>query len=177
MAQSGVPGINATPALYDIEIGTGSASGNVSVGDYLAYSGQTIFATNAGHTAYWKQSGAGVALESNSAYDNFGRAVANTALRFVRQGVIRVSGAASGVIALGQGAYPVSTGSAVAGVTGQTGVGATWQTGAKLPLSLTGNTGAGGSGIATVIGVNMTNAVAGTGQWDVLLLPIRPDFY
>ena len=175
MSQSAVLGIAATPSMYDIEIGTGSASGNVSVGDYLAYSGQTIFATNAIHTAYWKQSGAGVAIESNSAYDAGGRLVANTALRFVRQGIIRVSGSASGIIALGQGCYPVSTGSAVAGVTGLTGLGATWNTGVKLIAS--GSTGAGGSGIATVIGVDMTRANAGTGQWDILLMPARPDFY
>jgi hypothetical protein len=175
MAQSGVLGINATPASFDIEIGTGSASGNISVGDYLVYSGQTIFASNAIHTAYWKQSGAGVALESNSAYDNFGRLVANTALRFVRQGIIRVSGSASGIIALGQGCYPVATGSAVNGVTGITGVGATWNTGVKLAAS--GATGVGGSGIATVVGVDMTKANAGTGQWDILLMPARPDFY
>jgi len=154
MSQSGVLGIAATPSMYEINIGTGSALGTINVGDYVAYSGQFVFATNAGHSAYWKQSGAGVALENSSAYDAAGRLVANTGLRFVRQGVIRVSGAASGIIALGQGCYPISTGSAVAGVTGLTGVGATWQTGVKLYTS--GATAVGGSGIATVIGVDMT---------------------
>ena len=177
MSQSGVQAAFSTPVTYNIEIGTGTPSGVINVGDWLCYSGQYIAPTYAGGLAYWKASGAGVALESNSAYDWAGRLVANTALRFVRQGVIRVSGAASGLIGLGNGAYPVSTGSGVAAPTGATGVGATWQTGAKLPLALTGNTGAGGSGVAPVVGVDMTKAVAGTGQWDVLLTPSRPDYY
>lgn len=175
MSQSGVQAIYGTPANFEIQIATGTPSGVINVGDWLAYSGQYIAPTYAGGLAYWKASGAGVALESNSAYDNYGRLVANTALRFVREGVIRVSGAASGVVNLGLGAYPVSTGSAVGGVTGLTGVGATWQTGVKLPVS--GGTGAGGSGVAMVVGVDMTKANAGTGQWDVLLVPPRPDYY
>lgn len=175
MAQSGVGAIYNTPQTFDIEIGTGSASGLINVGDWLAYSGQAVIPTYAGGAAYWKASGAGVALESNSAYDWAGRQVAATALRFVRQGVIRVSGAASGIVNLGLGVYPVSTGSAVNSPTGNTGVGATWQTGVKLPVS--GGTGAGGSGVGYVVGVDMTKANAGTGQWDVLIVPSRPDYY
>jgi hypothetical protein len=175
MSQSGVAASFATPSTYDITIGTGTPSGVINVGDWLVYSGQYIAPTYAGGLAYWKASGAGVALESNSAYDWAGRLVANTALRFVREGVIRVSGAASGTVNLGLGAYPVSTGSGVAAPTGNTGVGATWQTGVKLPVS--GGTGAGGSGVGYVVGVDMTKANAGTGQWDVLIVPPRPDYY
>lgn len=175
MSQSGILGVAATPAEYDISIGTGSASGIINVGDWLVYSGQAVIPAYVGAPASWKASAAGVALEANSAYDWAGRAVAATALRFVRQGIIRVSGAASGAITLGQGAYPASTGSAVNGTTGITGVGATWQTGVKLPVS--GGTGAGGSGVAMVIGLDFTKANAGTAQWDLLLLPPRPDYY
>lgn len=175
MAQSAVGPIYGTPANFEISIATGTPSGVINVGDWLVYSGQYVAPTYAGGLAYWKASGAGVALEANSAYDAAGRLVANTALRFVREGVIRVSGACSGVVNLGLGAYPASTGSAVGGVTGLTGVGATWQTGVKQLVS--GGTGAGGSGVAMVVGVDMTKANAGTGQWDVLLVPARPDYY
>jgi hypothetical protein len=175
MSQSGIKATFNTPVNNEIVIGTGSASGLINVGDYLAYSGQGVIPVYAGGAAYWKASGAGVAIEANSAYDNAGRLVANTALRFVRQGIIRVSGAASGVVNLGLGAYPASTGSAVSTPTGNTGVGATWQTGVKVSLS--GSTAVGGSGVATVVGVDMTYANAGTGQWDILLIAPRPDYY
>ena len=175
MSQSGVQATFNVPVSTNIEFATGTPSGVVNVGDWLCYSGQYVAPTYAGGLAYWKASGAGVAIESNSAYDWAGRLVANTALRFVRQGVIRVSGAASGTVGLGQGAYPVSTGSGVAAPTGATGVGATWQTGVKVSLS--GSTAVGGSGVATVVGIDMTKANAGTGQWDVLLIAPRPDYY
>lgn len=175
MAQSAVKAVFNTPVNYSIEIATGTPSGVVNVGDWLCYSGQYVAPTYAGGLAYWKASAAGVALEANSAYDNAGRLVANTALRFVRQGILRVSGAASGTVALGHGAYPVSTGSGVAAPTGMTGVGATWQTGVKVSLS--GSTAVGGSGVATVVGIDMTRSNAGTGEWDILLIAPRPDYY
>jgi hypothetical protein len=175
MSQSGIKATFNTPVNYEISIATGTPSGVINVGDWLAYSGQYVAPTYAGGLAYWKASGAGVAIEANSAYDAAGRLVANTALRFVRQGIIRVSGAASGTVNLGLGAYPASTGSGVAAPTGNTGVGATWQTGVKVSLS--GSTAVGGSGVATVVGIDMTRAVAGTGEWDLLLIAPRPDYY
>ena len=175
MSQSAVQAAFDTPLYYDIGIGTGVPSGVVNVGDWLAYSGTSIVATNAGHTAYWKASGVGVALESNPVYDQHGRTAANTGMRFVRQGLLRVSAAFSGQVTLGLGVYPAATGSGLAAPTGGTGVGATWQTGVRLAIS--GGTGAGGSGVAMVVGTDLTRAVAGTGQMDVLLLPPRPDFY
>jgi hypothetical protein len=165
-----------TPEYYNIEIGTASAAGltAISVGDWLIYSGSRITPTNAAHTGFWKASAAGVALEANPVYDPAGRVISNSALRFLRQGVIRGSAAFSGEPALGVGAYPASTGSAAFAVTGQTGVGATWQTGVKLSVS--GGTGAGGSGVATVIGWrNAGNG--GTGQLDLLVHAPRPDYY
>lgn len=175
MGVTALPAAYNTPVQYEIQIGTGSPSGNVNVGDHLVYSGQYVAATYAGGLAYWKASAAGVAIEANSAIDQAGRVVLNTALKFVRQGVIRASAACSGAVNLGVGAYPASTGSGVAGATGLTGVGATWQTSVKLPSS--GSTGAGGSGVALVIGWDGSRAVAGTGQLDLLILPPRPDYY
>ena len=175
MSQSGIKAVFNTPVNYEISIATGTPSGVVNVGDWLCYSGQYVCPTYAGGLGYWKASAAGVAIEANSAYDAAGRLVANTALRFVRQGIIRVTAAASGVQLLGQGAYPVSTGSGVAAPTGNTGVGATWQTGVKVSLS--GSTAVGGSGVATVVGVDMTRSNAGTGELDILLIAPRPDYY
>lgn len=175
MSQSGIKAVFNTPADADITFATGTPSGVVNVGDWLVYSGQYVCPTYAGGLAYWKASAAGVAIEANSAYDAAGRLVANTALRFVRQGIIRVSAAASGLIPLGLGAYPASTGSGVAAPTGATGVGATWQTGVKVSLS--GSTAAGGSGVATVVGLDMTRSNAGTGELDILLIAPRPDYY
>ena len=175
MSMSGTQAVFDTPSYYDISIGTGSASGVIHVGDWLVYSGQGVVPTYAGGLAYWKASAAGVALESNPQYDWAGRSMSATAIRFVREGVIRASAAFSGVVPLGVGAYPVATGSGVSSPTGLTGLGATWQTGVKLPVS--GGTGAGGSGVGIVIGNDQTRAVAGTGQIDILLLAPRPDFY
>lgn len=176
MAVTATSGIFDTPERLSIALATGSASGVINKGDWLAYSGQAVFATNAGHTAFWKASGAGVAIESNPTYDQWGRIVTASALLFVREGILRVSADFSGVIPLGIGAYPDATGSGVAAPTGATGLGATWQTGVKLPLALTGNTGAGGSGVALVVGYRAAGN-GGTGQMDVLLTPPRPDFY
>lgn len=178
MGQTANQALFDQPERYNIQIGTGVplSGANVNRGDWLAYSGTSLFPTYAGHTntAYWKASGAGYAIDSNPTYDPAGRVVQNTALRFVREGVIRATAAFSGVPALGQGAYPVGTGSAVAAPTGQTGVGAIWQTGVKQTVS--GGTGAGGSGIATVVGHRL-NGNGGTAELDLLLLPPRPDYY
>lgn len=163
------------PISYAIEIGTGSASGTINPGDWLAYSGQSVVATNASHTAYWKASAAGVALEASPLFDWAGRSIPNSAIRFMRQGVLRVTAAFSGNAALGVGCYPVTTGSGVASPTGFTGVGATWQTGAKQTVS--GGTGVGGSGVAILAGISQRGAVAGTGQMEIVLIAPRPDYY
>lgn len=167
-----------TPEAYNIQIGTGVplSGATINVGDPLAYSGTSIFPTYMGQasTAYGKASAAGVALESNPTYDPAGRVVQNTGLRFIREGVLRVTAAYSGNAGLGQGVYPVTTGSGVAAPTGGTGVGATWQTGIKLSFS--GNTAVGASGWATLIG-SRQNGNAGTAELDILLLAPRPEFY
>lgn len=167
-----------TPESFAIQIGTGVplSGATINVGDPLAYSGTSIFPTYMGQasTAYGKASAAGVALDSNPYYDQAGRVIQNTALRFVREGIIRVTAAFSGAPALGLGAYPNATGSGVAAPTGLSGIGATWQTGVKQTVS--GGTGVGGSGWASVVGYR-ANGNGGTGELDLLLTPARPDYY
>lgn len=167
-----------TPSMWNIQIGTGVplSGATINVGDPLAYSGTSIFPTymGQGSTAYGKASAAGVAMESNPVYDPAGRLAQNTGLRFVREGILRVTAAFSGAPALGLGVYPVATGSGVAAPTGLSGIGATWQTGIKLSLS--GNTAVGASGWANLVGYR-ANGNGGTGELDILLLPGRPEFY
>ena len=161
------------PKYGDVSIITGSATGTINRGDWLVFSGNGVVASNSGHTAYWKASGAGVALEGSPTYDQAGRSVTNTAMPILTQGVLRVSGAQSGNPTLGLGAFPVSTGSAVDGVTGLTGVAATWT--ALAPVAASGATAAAyHSPVAKIIGVYNPGQTA---QLDILLTPIRPDIY
>lgn len=149
-----ITAINATPGVpwrTEASIFTGQANGTINVGDYLAYSGQYVFATNSGHSAYWKASAAGVALESNPVYDQAGRTASNSGLKFLARGVIRVSGAQSGNPNLGLGAFPVSTGSGVAAPTGNTGVGATWT--AIAPALASGATAGYASPVGRIVGI------------------------
>src|SRR5690606_26326456 len=133
-------------------IGTGTPAPNavINVNDWLAWSGQSLIPTNAGNTAYWKASAAGIAIESDPVYDHAGRTVQNTGLRFVRQGIVRASAACRRTPALRMGAYPVSPAPGAAAPTAPAGGGATWQTGITRPISA--GTGQGGSGVATVVG-------------------------
>lgn len=173
-AMSGIPG---APYRLDTTILTASATGTINVGDWLAYSGQFVISTCSAAapagTAYWKASGAGIALESNPMIDWRGRSVLNSGMKIMTEGMLRVSAAFSGEPGLGVGAYPVSTGSAVGGVTGMTGVGSTWQTG--QPVLASGATAGRAAPVATVVGsLNYSNA--GTGQLDILLRPLAPDY-
>lgn len=172
-AISGVPG---TPYRSDTTILTASATGTINVGDWLCYSGQFVisqFSGGAPGTAYWKASGAGIALESNPMIDIAGRSVLNSGMKYLTEGMLRVTAAFSGIPGLGLGAYPVSTGSAVGGVTGLTGVGATWQT--AQPVLASGATAGRAAPVATVVGAsNFSNA--GTGELDILIRPLQPDY-
>lgn len=168
--------VSASPGLpltYETTLYTVTPTGTVNPGDWLAFSGVKAFATNAGHTAYWKASGIGIALEANPIYDPAGRSIQNTALLVGIAGVYRVSANFSGQPAYGLGVYPDATGSGVNAPTGLTGVGATWQTGVKVSLS--GSTAVGGSGVATLMSWNAAGGQ--TGQMDILLMPQKPDVY
>lgn len=164
----------ATPMSFEIQFGIASASGIINVGDYLAFSGNAVFPTNMGHSAFWKASGAGIALESNPQYDMAGRIVTASALRYLREGSYRVTASFSGQPALGLGAVPASTGSGVAAPTGLSGIAATWNTAAKQTIS--GGTGVGGSGVAVVVAW-YNSGPAGTGQMDIYMPAPRPDYY
>ncbi len=171
------PASAVADVLYksDISLCTGNYTGTVNVGDWLAYSGQFVVATNSGHTGYWKTSGAGVALDSSPLPDRYGNNMRNTAGKILVQGILRVSANFSGVPPLGLGAFPDATGSAVGGVTGLTGVGATWQTAQVINASAYSGTANGQRApVATVIGsTNFSNA--GTGELDVRLMALAPD--
>ena len=175
MAQSGIVASPSLPLRYDISVITAQATGTVSVGDWVAYSGQFARATNSGHTAYWKTAGAGIALESNPVYDPAGRAIQNSGLKILKAGVFMASANFSGVPTLGLGAYPDATGSGVAAATGLTGLGATWQTAQVVNNSaLSGTANAQQPAVATVIGsTNFANA--GTGELVLYLSPLAPD--
>ena len=178
MAISGVTAEGNLPYNLNIEFAQALATGNISVGDWLAYSGQFVraqFSGGAPGTAYWKASGAGVALDSNPMYDRFGNQVQNSAMRILVEGAIWVSGLASGQPGLGVGAYPVSTGSAAYAPTGRTGLGATWQTAEVVSISaMSGTAGPRQPAVGTVIASrNFGNA--GTGEWLVRLMALAPD--
>lgn len=176
MSITAISGVAGTPYRTDISILTASATGVINVGDWLAYSGQFVLAqmsAAAPGTAYWKASGAGVALDSNPMIDIAGRSVQNSGLKYMTEGMLRVSAAFSGQPALGLGAYPITTGSGVGQVTGVTGVGATWQT-ADVVLA-SGATAGRAAPVATVVGsLNFSNA--GTGQLDIVLQRLQPDY-
>lgn len=174
MTVNPVSAVSNVPVTWEWHYTRAVPSGTINPNDWVAFSGTSVFATNAGHSAFWKASGLGIALESNTIYDPAGRAIQNTALLVGVAGVFRVSAAFSGNAARGLGVYPVATGSGVNAPTGLTGVGATWQTGIKLPYS--GATGAGGSGVATLIQWYSAGN-GGTGQMDILLNPQHPGFY
>lgn len=176
MSVTAMSGVAGYPYRTDASILTASGTGTINVGDWLCYSGQFVIAQFSGAapgTAYWKASGAGVALESNPMIDVAGRSVLNTGLKYLREGMLRVSAAYSGEATLGLGVYPVSTGSAVGGVTGLTGVGATWQT--AQPVIASGATAGRAAPVATLVGtLNYSNA--GTGQLDIVLVALQPDY-
>lgn len=175
MPVSAVSAVKALPFTREIWMMTASATGIINPGDWLAFSGQFVFATNSGHSAYWKTSGAGVAMESNPMYDAAGRQVQNSAMKVLSEGRLHVSAAFSGEPTLGLGAYPVSTGSGVGAPTGRTGVGATWQTAqVRHNSALSGTANAQQPAVATVIGSqNFGNG--GTGELIIDLIRMNPD--
>ena len=177
MAVSGVTATYGIPLSFDISIVTASGTGNINPGDWLMYSGQQALAGYSGlaSTAYFKASGAGVALEPNPVYDPAGRSILNSALKILVMGNIMVSANFSGRPALGLGAYPDASGSGVGAPTGLTGLGATWQTAVVLDHSaLSGTATPRAAAVATVIGAqNFSNA--GTGELWLRLFPLPPD--
>jgi hypothetical protein len=134
--------IYAGVPLMEGQFVVANASGTalpISPGDYVAWSGNYIIAAEDA-LGGWKASGLGIALDRNPARDWAGREVVNSALLVARYGVFLVSASFSGKPLYGTLAYPVTTGSAVNGVSGTTGVGSTWNTAAPsttLPQAIT----------------------------------------
>lgn len=175
MAVTAQSALSNIPYFDNINYAQASATGNINPGDWLAYSGQYVVPTNSGHTAYWKASGAGVAMDSNPTYDQAGRSVQQSAFVFMAEGAFWVTAAFSGEPGLGVGAYPITTGSGVYAVTGLTGVGSTWQTAqTRFGSALSGTANAQQPAVATVIGSrNFSNA--GTGELLVRLMALPAD--
>lgn len=174
MAVTAVSAVPAIPWKEDISIITAQGTGTINPGDYLYYSGHRVLAGYSGSVAYWKASGAGVALEGSPVYDRFGNTAINTALRILTMGVIRVSGSQSGSATLGLLACPDATGSGVAAPTGVTGVGATWT--AQEPVLISSNpTGQAHPSVGRIVGVNMAGGQ--TGQLDILIMPVGLNGY
>lgn len=147
------------PWLYDddrfIQV---SASGFMSaqVGDWLLYSALWAIPAHDATIASpaYKVSAAGLAITQNPTWNSQRIAQTNSAMIALRRGVVRVSGAISGTantVPIGSHAFPDTTGSGQIGVTGNTGLGALWNT--APPQKISGNpTGAIASGVAIVIG-------------------------
>jgi len=156
--------------------GNANATTNViNPGDWVAWSGSGIMAAEDAN-AWYKVSGAGIALDKNPTQDRAGRTVVNSALIISTRGLFLVSASFSGRPLLGVHAYPVTTGSGVNASTGVTGVGSTWNT--AVPVQISANpTGGTPSGVAQVIASYPTSGLAGTGQLLIRLMPVAPSWY
>lgn len=171
-AVSNIPMIKDDLYLY----GNANTTANViNPGDWVVWSGSGIAAAEDAQ-AYYKVSGAGIALDRNPAYDNAGRLVVNSALIIATRGVFRVSANFSGQVLNGVLAFPDTTGSAVNAPTGLTGVAAKWNT--ANPVQISANpTGAPSKGVAQVIASYPALGLAGTGQMDIRLFRVGVDWY
>lgn len=173
-APDAVSGIPATPdGQYVVMPATGTAQ-IINPGDLVIASGNYVVAGSA-NAAGAKASAIGIAVTRNPAFDWAGRQVINSAVVIARHGVFRVSANFSGRPLLGVLAGPDATGSAVNAASGQTGLGATWNT--ATPVSVSGGTAAAPVfAIAQVI--NWYNSgPAGTGQMDVVVWDRNADYY
>ena len=175
MSTTGAYANSAIPVSDSMYI-PAAASGALEVnpGDYLAWSGQYVISVNTG-VAYWKASGAGIAMDRSPITDWAGRSGPNTALIVATRGVFRVSAHFSGQPNLGTLAAPFTTGSGVNAASGTTGVGSRWNTG--TPVAVSGGTAAAPvAGIAPVIGW-FNSGPAGTGQMDIRLWDRNGDYF
>ncbi len=172
------------PRTDDIIYITANASGaNVNPGDYMIWSGHraipTAMAANLSNAAAVKASAIGVAVDANPLYDSQGNTKHNTALLIMRQGRFLASSyynmSASADVILGQAVFPATTGSAVNAPTGLTGVGAQWGTADKRLVS--GGTAGVAGGVGHIIGIRSWGTGSGKTQLEVMLDPVRPDYY
>jgi len=170
-ANSGNPAVTNSQYIVVNPSGTGLI---VNPGDGMIWSGQYAIAT-AMQAAGAKASAIGIALDRNPALDWAGRQLINSGLVVARYGVFHVSAGFSGQPNLGVIAAPSATGSGVNAASGQTGIGALWQT--ATPAAASGST-----AVAPVMGIGQvigwTNSgPAGTGQLDVAVWDRNADYY
>lgn len=171
-ALSGIPVVDSNQFIVINAVAT---TNTINPGDMIIWAGTGSAIAQSGNAAANKASAVGIALDRNPVYDWAGRSVANSALLVARHGIFRVTAAFSGNPARGTLAGPVTTGSGVNAGSGQTGVGATWNTAAPVSVS-------GGTAAAPVFGygqvINWFNSgPAGTGQLDVAVWDRNADYY
>lgn len=172
-AQGAFSGVPIADDMY-ITIHASGTALEINPGDYVSFSAQYGHATHDG-VAWFKASGLGIALDRNPAYDWAGRQVVNSALLVQTHGVFHVSANFSGNPLLGVLAYPDMTGSGVNAPSGNTGIGAVWNTGA--PVSVSGGTAAAPvKGVAQVVAWN-AQGNGGTGEMDIRVWPRPADYY
>lgn len=173
-AQDALSGIPSISDSQFITIHAGATTNIINPGDLVVWRGTGSGIANSGNTSALKSSAIGIALDRNPAVDWAGRSVVNSALLVARFGTFRVSANFSGNPARGVVAYPETTGSGINAGSGQTGIGALWQTAA--PSTLSGATGGTNFGLGVVI--NWYNSgPAGTGQMDVVVWDRNAEYY
>jgi hypothetical protein len=178
MAVTASNAVSAIPVNADDSYIVGNASGTaliVNPGDWVGFSGNYIVSMEDAQ-AYFKVSGAGIAVDRNPAYDWAGRQVINSALLISRHPIMRVSASFSGQPLLGVHVYPVTTGSGVNAASGVTGVAATWNTAAPVRISAN-PTGAPSLAVGQMIASYPALGLGGTGQMDIVIWPPRSDYY
>lgn len=179
MAVTAPNALSGTPVVQSnqfVLLNAGATTNTINPGDWVYWRGTASGLAGSANAAMNKASGIGIALDRNPAKDWAGRDVVNSALLVARHGIFRVSASFSGVPALGTLAAPDATGSGVNAASGQTGLGATWNT--ATPVSVSGGTAAVGAvfGVGQVI--NWFNSgPAGTGQMDVAVWDRNADYY
>ena len=169
---SGIPAVDDDKYIFVHPSGTGL---EINPGDWVAFSGQYGIAAHDG-VAYFKASGAGIALDRNPMYDGAGRLMINTAVVIQTRGIFLGSASFSGIPNLGLGVFPDMTGSGIAAPSGATGLQSTWGTAAPSLISAN-PTGAPNKTVGQLVRVHMAQAVAGTGQLEFRLWPPRADIY
>lgn len=171
-ALSGNPVVQSNQYIL---VNAASTANVINPGDWVYWRGTASALAGSANAAMNKASGIGIALDRNPAYDWAGRPVVNSGLLVARHGIFRVSANFSGIPANGVLAAPDATGSGVNAASGQTGLGATWQT--ATPVSVSGGTAA-----APVFGIGQVinwfnSGPAGTGQMDVAVWDRNADYY
>lgn len=171
-ALSGIPVVDSNQY---ITVNAAATANVINPGDWVIWAGTGSAIAASANYAAGKASGIGIALDRNPARDWAGREVVNSALVVARHGLFRVSASFSGNPARGTLAAPTNTGSGVNAASGQTGVGATWNT--ATPVSVSGGTAA-----APVFGVGVVynwfnSGPGGTGQLDVAVWDRNADYY